>query len=251
MAAKKVKSILISQPKPTEENSPYLVLAKKYGLKMEFRKFIQIQGISSDEFRKQNVNPLAYTAVIFTSKYAIDNYFRILKDLKIELPPDMKYFCVSEATAKYLQKYIIIRKRKLFVGEKTAKDLQPLIRKHGTEKYLFPCSSIHTPDVTDFLKSNNYNFTEAIIYNTVPSDVRDVKLDQFDMLCFFSPSGIDSLFTNFPGFEQGDTVIGVFGPTTAKSAKDRGLKVDIEAPAPNAPSMTAAIENYLKGNGSK
>lgn len=251
MATRKIKSILISQPKPTEENSPYFALAKKHSLRIEFRKFIQIQGISSDEFRKQNVNPLAYTAVIFTSKYAIDNYFRILKDLKIELPPDMKYFCVSEATAKYLQKYIVIRKRKLFIGEKTAKDLQPMIKKQGTEKYLFPCSSIHTPDITDFLSSNGLSYTEAIIYNTVPSDVRDVKLDQFDLLCFFSPSGIDSLFINFPEFIQGDTAIGVFGPTTARAAREKGLRVDIEAPAPNMPSMTAAIENFILKDGNR
>lgn len=245
---KKVKSILISQPYPTDENSPYFKLAEKWGLKIDFRKFIEIEGVTLNEFRKQNINPLDFTAVIFTSKYAIDHYFRLLKDLKVEMPAEMKYFCVSDATAKYLQKYIVIRKRKLFVGERTSNDLIDTVKKHPKEKYLFPCSSIHTTALTDWMIAQKYNLSEAVIYNTVSSDLSDLKNVYYDMLCFYSPSGIESLFQNFPDFVQNDTVIAAFGPTTAKAIRDAGLRLDIEAPLPNMPSMTAAIESYLKEN---
>jgi uroporphyrinogen-III synthase len=245
---KKVKTILISQPFPTDENSPYQKLAEKWGLKIDFRKFIQVDGVTLNEFRKQNVNPLEFTAVIFTSKYSIDHYFRLLKELKIELPPEMKYFCVSEATAKYLQKYIVIRKRKLYVGERTSKDLIEHIKKHSKEKYIFPCSSIHTTALTDWMEEQKYHLVKAIIYNTVSSDLSDLKDVYYDMLCFFSPSGIESLFQNFPDFKQNDTVIAAFGPTTAQAVRDAGLRLDIEAPLPNIPSMTGAIEAYLKEN---
>jgi uroporphyrinogen-III synthase len=244
--ASKVKSILISQPQPTDDENPFIQIGKKWNIKVEFRKFIQIQGISASEFRKQNLDPLKFSAVIITSKYAVDHYFRICKELKIEMPADMKYFCVSEATAKYLQKYIVIRKRKLFVGEKTATDLLPLIKKYPNEKFIYPCSDIHRTDLTDFMHANGYKISEAIIYQTVSSDLSDVQIKNYDMLCFFSPSGVESLFKNFPDFVQNNTRIGVFGPTTAKVAKELGLNVDIEAPSPNAPSMAGAIENYLK-----
>jgi uroporphyrinogen-III synthase len=243
---KKIKTILISQPYPTDENSPYFKLAKEWGLKIDFRKFIQIDGVSVNDFRKQNINPLSFTAVIFTSKYAIDHYFRLMKELKIELPAEMKYFCVSEATAKYLQKYIVIRKRKLYVGERTSQDLIDLIKKQPKEKYIFPCSSIHTTALTDWMEANKYHLEKAIIYNTVSSDLSDLKEVKYDMLCFFSPSGIESLFQNFPDFKQNDTVIAAFGPTTAAAIREANLRVDIEAPLPNMPSMTGAIEAYLK-----
>jgi uroporphyrinogen-III synthase len=245
---KKVKSILISQPYPTDENSPYLKLAEKWGLKLDFRKFIEIEGVTLNEFRKQNINPLEFTAVIFTSKYAIDHYFRLIKELKIEMPPEMKYFCVSEATAKYLQKYIVIRKRKLYVGERTSNDLIDMVKKQPKEKYLFPCSAIHTTALTDWMVEHKYQLAEAVIYNTVSSDLSDLKDVYYDMLCFYSPSGIESLFQNFPDFKQNDTVIAAFGPTTSKAIRDANLRVDIEAPMPNMPSMTAAIEAYLKDN---
>ena len=246
--AKKVKTILISQPYPNDENSPYFKLSDKWGLKIDFRKFIQIQGVTTNEFRKQGLNPLDYTAVIFTSKYAIDHYFRLLADLKVELPSDMKYFCVSEATAKYLQKYIVIRKRKLFVGIRTSRDLIDVVKKHGKEKFIFPCSAIHTRHLTDWMEEHDFDLTKAIIYNTVPSDLSDLADVYYDMICFYSPSGVDSLLKNFSDFEQNETVIAVFGPTTAKAAMDAGLRVDIQAPKPNMPSMTAAIEAYLKEN---
>jgi uroporphyrinogen-III synthase len=243
---KKIKTILISQPYPTDENSPYFKLRDKWGLKIDFRKFIQIDGVSVGEFRKQGISPLDYTAVIFTSKYAIDHYFRLLKDLKIEMPADMKYFCVSEATAKYLQKYIVIRKRKLYVGLRTSRDLIDVVKKHAKEKYIFPCSEIHTRHLTDWMEEKNFNLQKAIIYNTVASDLSDLREVKYDMICFYSPSGVESLLQNFPDFEQNDTVISVFGPTTAKAARDAGLRIDIEAPNPNMPSMTMAIEDYLK-----
>ncbi|MEM7039848.1 MAG: uroporphyrinogen-III synthase [Bacteroidota bacterium] len=244
--AKKVKTILISQPYPADENSPYFKLSDKWNLKIDFRKFIQIEGVTTNEFRKQNINPLDYSAVIFTSKYAIDHYFRLLSDLKVELPSDMKYFCVSEATAKYLQKYIVIRKRKLFVGQRTSRDLIQVVKKQPKESYIFPCSSIHTRHLTDWMEENGFDLTKAVIYNTVPSDLSDLADIYYDMICFYSPSGIDSLLKNFPDFKQNDTVIAVFGPTTAKAATDVGIRVDIQAPKPNMPSMTAAIEHYLK-----
>ncbi len=249
MASKKpVKSILISQPRPAEENSPYFELAKKFGLKIDFRKFIQVEGVTVNEFRKQNINPLDFSAVILTSKYAIDHYFRILTDMKIEMPPDMKYFCVAEGAAKYLQKYIVIRKRKLFCGERTTEDLIALMKKHKDDRYLFPCSSVHTPQLTGWMDTNGYNYKKAIIYETVSSDLSDLKNVTYDMICFYSPSGIDSLFKNFPKFKKNSTRIAVFGSTTSKAAKEAGLKVDVEAPQPDLPSMTAAIEDYLKRN---
>lgn len=248
---KEVKSILISQPFPTDENSPYFKLRDKWGLKIDFRKFIQIEGVSTNEFRKQNVNPLDFTAVILTSKYAIDHYFRILADLKIEMPADMKYFCVSEATAKYLQKYITIRKRKLFVGKRTSRDLIEVVKKHKKEKFIFPCSAIHTRHLTDWMHDNGYDLTEAELYNTVASDLSDLADIYYDIIAFYSPSGIDSLYKNFPDFKQNETRIAVFGPTTQKAAEAHDLRVDIVAPKPNMPSMTAAIEDYLKSSNKK
>jgi uroporphyrinogen-III synthase len=244
--AKKVKSILVSQPRPADENSPYFKLRDKWNVQIEFRKLISIEGVTTNEFRKQGVNVLDYTSVVFTSKYAIDHFFRIIKDLKVEMPAETKYFCVSEATAKYLQKYIVIRKRKLFVGERTSKDLIDIVKKHPKDKYLFPCSSIHTQHLTDWMEQNNYLFRNVIIYHTVASDLSDIKDLNFDMICLYSPSGVESLIDNFPNWTQGDTAIAVFGPTTEQAAKEANLRVDIVAPTPSQPSMTAAIEAYLK-----
>jgi uroporphyrinogen-III synthase len=246
MAKKKVKSILISQPKPVDENSPYYKLRDKWNLTLEFRKLISIEGVTTNEFRKQGVNPLDYSAIVFTSKYAIDHFFRILKDLKMEMPPDTKFFCVSEATSKYLQKYIVIRKRKLYVGERTSKDLIDIVKKHAKDKFLFPCSQIHTQHLTDWMAENKFTYRNVVIYNTVATDLSDIKELNFDMICFYSPSGIEALTDNFPNWKQGDTAIAVFGPTTAQAAVEAGFRVDIEAPTPSQPSMMAAIEDYLK-----
>jgi len=240
----KVSRLLISQPPPADENSPYHALAKKYHLKIDFRPFIEIEGTSTKDFRKQKVNILEHTAVIFTSRNSVDNFFRIAAELKIELPIDMKYFCVTEQTANYLQKYITIRKRKVFVGQKKASDLFDVLKKHKGEKFLYPCSDVRQNDIPDYLKSIGSIFTEAVFYRTVSSNLSDIKLS-YDIIAFFSPSGIESLKTNFPDFAQNGTRIAAFGPTTAKAVREAGLILDIEAPLPNAPSMTGALDDYI------
>jgi len=241
-----IKSILVTQPQPTTDNSPYLSIAEKYGIKVDFRAFIDVEPVPYKEFRKDKVDILAHTAIIFTSRNAVDHFFRICQESKIEMPADMKYFCISDQTAYYLQKYIVLRKRKLFVGEKTAKDLLEVIKKHKNESFLFPCSNIRKDDIPEFLTANKIKHTEAIIYKTVASDLSDLDEVTYDCLAFFSPSGITSLFANFPDFKQNNTRIAAFGPTTAKAVLDAGLELDIEAPMPNAPSMTGAIEVYIQ-----
>jgi uroporphyrinogen-III synthase len=243
---KKVASILVSQPKPSDPNSPYFKLAEQYKIKVDFRPFIKIEPTNIKEFRQQKVDILAHTAVIFTSRNAVDHFFRLAAESKIEIPADMKYFCISEQTANYLQKYIVIRKRKIFTGLRTATDLIEIIKKHKNEKYLFPCSDIRKEDIPVFLEENGYKYSEAIIYKTVASDLSDLEDVYYDILAFFSPSGINSLFVNFPDFKQNNTRIAAFGPTTAKAVKDANLILDIEAPLPNAPSMTGALELYIR-----
>lgn len=243
---REVKSILVSQPKPSDENSPYYQLAKKYNLNVDFRKFIQIERVSVKEFRKQKIDILNHTAVILTSRNAVDHFFNICKEMKVEVPTDMKYFCVSEQTANYLQKYIVIRKRKIFTGVKTAADLIEVLKKHKNEKFIFPCSNIRKDDIPNFMVENGYNYTEAVMYRTVAADLSDLKDIYYDIIAFYSPSGITSLFDNFPDFKQNNTRLAAFGPTTAKAVKDAGLVLDIEAPMPNAPSMTGALELYIK-----
>jgi uroporphyrinogen-III synthase len=242
---KPVRSILVSQPAPTTP-SPYDDLAKKYNIKVDFRPFIEVQPISVKDFRKQKINILDHTAIIFTSRNAVTHFFDICKEARIEMPSEMKYFCVSEQTANYLQKFILVRKRKIFSGEKTASDLFPLFKKHKTEKYLFPCSNIRKDDIPEYMQKNGYSMTEMILYKTVSSDLSDLSDVNYDMLAFFSPSGITSLFENFPDFKQNNTRIAAFGPTTAAAVRDAGLILDVEAPLPNVPSMTGAIENYIK-----
>lgn len=243
----KVKSILITQPRPEGDKSPYFDLGKKYNVKIDFRPFIHVEGVAARDFRKESkVNPAEFTAVIFTSRNAIDHYFRICEEMRIEVSPDMKYFCVSESTALYLQKYIQYRKRKVFFGKQTSKDLVDLLKKHKDEKFLFPCTDVHKEDIPVFLAENKFNFAEAVIYKTVCSDLSDLADVKYDMLAFFSPSGIKSLFLNFPDFVQENTRIAAFGPTTCKAVIDAGLELNVQAPTPNAPSMTMAIEEYIK-----
>ena len=239
---KKVTSVLVSQPKPVDAKSPYFDLALKYNLKVDFRPFIQIESVDVKEFKKQKIYILAHTAVIFKSRNAVDNFFRICAEAKIEVSPDMKYFCISEQTANYLTKYIVIRKRKIFVGQKTAKDLEEVLKKHKAEKILYPCSDIRKDDTPSYLERNGFSFTEAVIYKTVASDLSDLASVNYDIIAFFSPSGVNSLFVNFPDFKQKNTRIAAFGPTTAQAVRDAGLVLDIEAPQPDAPSMTRAIE---------
>ncbi|MEQ8238036.1 MAG: uroporphyrinogen-III synthase, partial [Cyclobacteriaceae bacterium] len=202
---KKVSSILVSQPKPENENSPYFALAEKYNLDIDFRQFIEIDPVDAKEFRKQKVNILDHTAVIFTSRNAVDHFFRLAAENKIEIPTDMKYFCVSDQTANYLQKYIVIRKRKIFTGERTASDLLEVIKKHKNEKYIFPCSDLRRDDIPQFLDSSGITWSEAVIYRTVAADLSDLSDIFYDIIAFFSPSGISSLYDNFPNFKQNNT----------------------------------------------
>ncbi|MBO0935140.1 uroporphyrinogen-III synthase [Fibrella sp. HMF5335] len=242
----KVTQILVTQAKPTDDKSPYFELASKYNLTVDFRPFIQIQGVAFKDFRRQKINILEHTAIIFTSRNAIDNFFRICQEGRIEVPIDMKYFCISEQTANYLQKYIVIRKRKIFSGTKTAKELFDLIRKHKTEKFLFPCSNIRSNDIPDFMDTGGLQLTEAVMYETVATDLADLAVAQYDIIAFFSPSGVASLMSNFPDYKQNGTRMAAFGPTTAKAIIDAGLTLDIEAPLPNAPSMTGALDLYIR-----
>ncbi len=249
---RKVKSILVTQEAPTDLNSPYLKLAEKFNLKIDFRPFIQVDPVPAKEFRKQKVDILNHTAIIFTSRNAVDHFFIICQELKIEMPADMKYFCISDQTSNYLQKYIVIRKRKIFTGLKDTHDLLEIVKRHKNEKFLFPCSDIRKNDIPDFLRENGYQFTEAVIYHTVAANLSDLKNVYYDILAFFSPSGINSLLVNFPDFIQNNTRLAAFGPTTSKAVHDAGLILDIEAPLPNAPSMTGALELYIKrANGIK
>ena len=244
--ATRISSILVTQPKPTNDVSPYFAIADKYGIRVDFREFIEVQPVPFKDFRREKINILEYTAIIFTSRNAVDHFFRICQEAKLEMPAEMKYFCISEQTANYLQKYIVLRKRKLFVGERTAADLFDVIKKHKGEKFLYPCSDIRKDDLPVFMRANNLKFSEAVIYRTVASDLSDLSDVKYDCIAFFSPSGISSLFINFPDFVQDGTRIAAFGPTTAKAVVDAGLIMDIEAPHPNAPSMTGAIEAYIR-----
>ena len=243
---KKIKNILVTQAAPTDAKSPYFDIEKKYNIKVDFRSFIEVKGVAYKEFRKQKINILEHTAIIFTSRNAIDHFFRICKEAKIETPSDMKYFCITEQTANYLQKYIVIRKRKVFTGTKTALDLLEVIKKHKTENFLFPCSNKRQKDLPDYMGTNDFKITEAVMYETVSADLSDLENVFYDVLAFYSPSGITSLIENFPGFKQNNTRIAAFGPTTAQAVKDANLILDIQAPMPNAPSMTGALEQYIK-----
>jgi uroporphyrinogen-III synthase len=241
----KIKKILVSQPKPENDRSPYFELAKKKDLKIDFRPFIQVEGVSAKEFRQQKVSILDHTGVIFTSRTAVDHYFRVAKELKLAVPETMKYFCINEATAFYLQKYIVYRKRKIFYGKGKFDDLLEVLTKHKDEKFLVPLSDIHKQDIPRKLKKGKFKFTKAILYKTVSSDLSDLADVNYDILVFYSPSGIKSLLQNFPDFEQNDTKIASFGQSTAKAVKDAGLRLDIQAPMPKAPSMTMAIESFI------
>lgn len=242
----KIKRILVSQPKPASDKSPYYELAKKNNLQIDFRPFIQVEPIASKDFRNQKVNMGDHSAVIFTSRTAIDHYFRIAKEMRYTVPDTTKYFCISEATAFYLQKYIVYRKRKIFYGNGRFDDLVELINKHKDEKYIVPLSDIHKQEIPDKLDKNKIKYSKAILYRTVSSDLSDLKDVDYDVLVFFSPSGIASLKQNFPDFQQKDTKIASFGPTTAKAVEEAGLRLDIQAPMPQAPSMTMALEQFIK-----
>ncbi|MCI6619793.1 MAG: uroporphyrinogen-III synthase [Prevotella sp.] len=246
-----IKKILISQPQPSSEKSPYYDIEKESNVKCVFRPFFKVEGLSAKEFRQQKINILDYTAVVFTSRHAIDNFFQLAKDLRITIPEDMKYFCVIETIALYIQKYVQYRKRKVFYGE-TGKidDLIPTMVKHKTEKYLVPMSDVHNAHVTELLDTKKLKHQECVMYRTVSNDFseEEAKAFDYDMLVFFSPTGVKALKKNFPDFEQGDIRIGAFGPATAQTVKDEGLRLDLEAPTKDYPSMTGALRAYLKAN---
>lgn len=243
----KIKKILVSQPQPVTEKSPYSELAEKYNLKLEFRPFIKVEGVTAKEFRQTRINILDHTAIIFTSRTAIDHFFRICQELRVTVPDTMKYFCISEATAFYLQKYIIYRKRKIFYGDKKMDDMTKILLKHKAENFLVPLSDIHKENIPGLLDKLHLKYTKAILYKTVASDLSDIKdLKEYDIVAFYTPSGIKSLFQNFPGFIQDTTIIAAFGPATAAAVEEAGLRLDIKAPTPQCPSMTMAIEEFIR-----
>jgi len=241
----KIKNILVSQPPPERENDPYLELAKKYNIKILFRKLFRIEGIPSKDFRQDRVNLLDYSAIIFTSKNSIDHYFRICGEMRITVPDTMKYFCISESVALYLQKYVLYRKRKIFHSKQHFFELVDIMKKHKNENYLFPSSNILKPEIPKLLGDNKFNYKRIIFYNTLPNDLSDIDINQFDIIVFFSPAGIKSLFHNFPNFKQNKMLMAAFGNTTANAAKEAGLTINIQSPTPKAPSMAAAIEQFL------
>ena len=241
-----IKKILISQPKPASEKSPYYDLAEKYGVEMVFRPFIKVESVTTKEFRQQKVSILDHTAVVFTSRHAIDHFFTLCSELRVTVPETMKYFCTSEQIALYIQKYVQYRKRKVFFSA-TGKfnDLLPSIVKHNTEKYLIPMSDVHTDEIKNALDLKKIQHTEAVMYRTVSNDFSADEMFDYDMLLFFSPAGINSLMKNFPNFEQKEIAIGCFGPATAKAVKEAGLRLDLEAPTVESPSMTAALDKFI------
>lgn len=245
----KIKKILVSQPKPTSEKSPYFEIAEKYNLKIDFRPFIKVDPILAKEFRQQKISILDHTAVIFTARTAIDHFFRLCEEMRITVPETMKYFCISESVALYLQKYITFRKRKIFYGNSgKLDDFLTVLLKHNTEKFLLSLSDVHKDELTDLLDKHKLTYNKATMYKTVSNDFGPDEEFNYDVLIFFSPSGITSLLKNFPEFDQNEIKIGCLGPTTAKAVKDAGLRLDFEAPRPDAPSITSALEIFVKEN---
>lgn len=242
---KKIKKILISQPQPSNDKNPFLGLAEKNNLNIHFRQFIQVEGISGKEFRKLKVDIAGHDAVIMTSKTSVDHFFRICEETKTEVPDTMKYFCANQAVANYLQKYIVYRKRKIFYGNTHVSDLIDSFYKHKNDKYLLPCSSTSSEKIPNFLEKQGVEFTKIMLYKTISSDLSDLADVNYDLLVFFSPSGIKSLFDNFPKFVQNGTLIAAAGPGTSQAAKKAGLKLDIE-PDAKTPSIVMAIEKYLE-----
>lgn len=241
----KIKTILVSQPEPKMENSPYSRLIEKEKLKVDFRPFIHVEGVDAKTVRQQKIDLNNFTAIVLTSRNSVDHFFRIAEEMRFKVPDSMKYFCQSEAVAYYLQKYVVYRKRKIYVGKRMFADLTPLLKKYKTEKFLLPSSDVLKPIVPETLDSLGLEWKRAIFYKTVISDLSDLRNVYYDILVFFSPSGIESLLKNFPDFEQNETKIAVYGNTTVNAATDAGLRIDILAPTPETPSMTMALQKYI------
>ncbi|EKB09296.1 MULTISPECIES: uroporphyrinogen-III synthase [Myroides] len=242
----KVKTILVSQPEPKVENSPYFEIEQKYKVKIDFRPFIHVEGVPAKDVRQQKIDLNNFTAVILTSRNSVDHFFRVAEEMRYKVPETLKYFCQSEAIAFYLQKYVVYRKRKIYVGQKDFADLAPLIKKYKDEKFLLSASDQLNAEVPTILGELKVDWTPGTFYRTVMSDLSDLADVKYDVLAFFSPTGIKSLFMNFPDFSQDNTRIAVFGTTTQKEALDHDLRVDIMAPSPEAPSMTMALEKYIQ-----
>lgn len=247
--AKAIKKILITQPRPESEKSPYFELARKYSIELDFHPFIRLEGIPARDFRKQRIEIQNYTGIIFTSRNAIDHFFRMCEEMKVSVPQDTKYFCITEAVALYLQKFILYRKRKVFYGaDGTNKSMFDVINKHkANEKFLYVCSENQQDnEIVNWLKANNCEFTLAFMYRSVSSDIKDILLKtEYDVICFFTPSGVKSLFDNLPKYKQNGTVIGAFGNNTFRAIEEKGLKLEIKAPQPQTPSMVAALDQFL------
>ncbi len=242
---KAVKTILVSQPRP--ERSPYYDLEEKHGLSIAWRQFIHVEPVPEKEFRRNRIRPNNYSSIIFTSKNAIEHFFRMCEDMRIKMPQETKYFCLSANIANYLQKFILYRKRKVFVGNRKVEDLNNYFMKHKEkEKFLLPCSNLGAKNVVAYLEKNNINYTDVMMYRTVASDLSDLSEVKYDVLIFFSPLGIESLYENFPEFEQGNTRFAVFGKSTLKAVEERGLFANIVAPTPETPSMSMALEAYIQ-----
>ena len=247
---KPVRTILVSQPEP--ERSPFAKLEEKYGLQIDWRPFIEVKGLTEKEFRKERIRPDEYSAVIFTSKLAIEHFFRLCKALRIEMSQETKYYCMTEAIANYLQKFIVYRKRKVFYGQRTIQDLAPTLKKHRSkEKFLLPTGNLGSEFVSQYLDENNFNWTPALMYLTVPADLSDLTDVFYDVIIFYSPLGIDSLYENFPDFQQKDTRLAVAGRKTTAAVEKHGLTVNIAPNPPEVPSMGMALENYLKKSNKK
>lgn len=243
----RVKSILVSQPEPKADgSSPYSTLAAKYKLKIDFIPFIKVEGVTAADFRKDKINPRDFNAIIFTSKNAVDHYFRICEEMRVPINQETKYFCTSEAIAFYLQKYVLYRKRKIYHGRQSIEDLAPILKKHKEETFILPTSDVLKDNVPATLEKHKLKYQRAILFNTVSSDLSHLADVKYDMLVFFSPEGIRSLFKNFPDFTQNETRIAAFGTTTWKAVEEANLRLDIKAPTPECQSMTKAIENYVK-----
>ena len=241
----KVKTILVSQPEPKIENSPYFDLQEKQKVKVDFRPFIHVEGVSAKDIRLQKIDLNKYSAIILTSRNSVDHFFRVAEEMRFKVPDTLKYFCQSEAVAYYLQKYVVYRKRKIYVGKRNFEDLAPMIKKYKDEKFLLPTTDKVKPNIPETLDGLKVNWTQATFYKTVISDLSDLADVYYDILVFFSPSGIESLFHNFPDFKQNNTRIAVFGNTTIKAVESKGLRVDIAAPTPETPSMTMALQKYI------